>query len=166
MIIRDASREELPFIRKQRVSAYSEHATSVSSEHWQALKQAISSEADVQDGVELIVAEVDGEILGSVALFPPQSDAYEGIVEKLDYSEIRLLAVSSEARGKGVASALIKECMKRTKEKGITSIGLHTADFMKSAMKLYEGFGFERIPQYDFEPANDGVIVKAFRRSV
>lgn len=56
--------------------------------------------------------------------------------------------------------------MKRTKEKGIDSIGLHTADFMKSAMKLYEGFGFERIPQYDFEPANDGVIVKAFRRSV
>jgi ribosomal protein S18 acetylase RimI-like enzyme len=166
MIIRNASKEELPFIREQRVLAYSEHATSISPEHWQALKQAISSEADVQDGVELIVAEVNGEILGSVALFPPQSDAYEGIVDKLDYSEIRLLAVSKEARGKGVASALIKECMKRTKEKGIDSIGLHTADFMKSAMKLYEGFGFKRIPQYDFEPANDGVIVKAFRRTV
>lgn len=163
MRIRDALKEERLFIRKQRIEAYSEHAGAISNDHWQALKQAISSEADAQPGVELIVAELEGKIVGSVALFPPQSDAYEGVVDQLDYSEIRLLAVSPEARGKGVASALLSECINRTKEKGIETIGLHTADFMKSAMKLYKEFGFNRIPQYDFEPANDGVIVKAFQ---
>ncbi|GAE25988.1 acetyltransferase [Halalkalibacter wakoensis JCM 9140] len=163
MEIRNARPGELDFIRKQRIEAYSEHAQAITDEHWQALKQAISSEADVQEGVELIVAETEGEIVGSVALFPPKSDAYEGLVDEIDYSEIRLLAVAKKARGKGVASALIKECMRRTKEKGLEAIGLHTADFMKSAIKLYGELGFTRLPKYDFEPANDGVIVKAFR---
>lgn len=166
MNIRDAQKEELTEIRTQRIDAYSEHAQAISVAHWQALKQAISSEADVQDGVELMVAEINGKILGSVALFPPKSDAYEGLVNDIDYSEIRLLAVTSEARGKGVARALINECIKRTKEKGFNTIGLHTADFMESAIRLYGKMGFERLQQFDFEPANDGVIVKAFRLDI
>ncbi|MFE8702849.1 GNAT family N-acetyltransferase [Cytobacillus sp. FJAT-54145] len=166
MIIRNATIDEVSFIREQRIKAYSEHSKAISDEHWQALKKAISSEADIQSGVDLIVAELDGKIVGSVALFPPKSDAYEGYVDELDYSEIRLLAVDPEARGKGIAFALITECIKRTKEKGLDAIGLHTAEFMKSALQLYERIGFERLPQYDFEPANDGIIVKAFRLTI
>jgi hypothetical protein len=37
---------------------------------------------------------------------------------------------------------------------------------METTMKLYERMGFERLPQYDFEPANDGIIVKAYRLSL
>ncbi|GAE35522.1 GNAT family N-acetyltransferase [Halalkalibacter akibai] len=166
MLIRDAQIHELEVIRTQRVAAYSEHAQAISDEHWLALKKAISSEADVQAGVERIVAEIDGEIVGSVALFPPHSNAYEGLVDDIDYSEIRLLAVKPEARGKGVARALIDECIARTKAKKLDAIGLHTADFMESAITLYNRMGFERLPQYDFEPANDGVIVKAFRKKI
>jgi hypothetical protein len=55
--------------------------------------------------------------------------------------------------------------MQRSKAKGFQSIGLHTGDFMKSAMKLYERIGFERLPAYDFQPADDGITVKAFRLS-
>lgn len=167
MIVRDAKQEELPFIREQRLKAYEEHEQAINEEHWQALKQqAVLSEGDQQPGVELIVAELDGNILGSVVLFPAKTDAYEGLVEELDYPEIRMLAVDPEARGKGIASTLIEECIKRAKSKGYTYIGLHTADFMKSAIKLYDRLGFERLPQYDFEPANDGIIVKAFRRNI
>ncbi|ARK29769.1 GNAT family N-acetyltransferase [Halalkalibacter krulwichiae] len=166
MKIRDAKANELDYIRNQRLAAYSEHAQVISDDHWQALKKAVSSKADTQDGVELIVAEIEGQIVGSVALFPPKADAYEGLVEEVDYSEIRLLAVSPEARGKGVALALVTECIERTKIKGYSAIGLHTADFMESALKLYNRLGFKRLPQYDFEPANDGVIVKAFRLAI
>ena len=166
MKIRDALKDELKFIRDQRVYAYSDHAHAIPLEHWNALKKAISTETDIQPGVELIVAELAGIIVGSVVLFPPKTDAYEGFIEELDYSEIRMLAVSPEFRGKGVASALISECIRRTKEKGYNAIGLHTGDFMENAIKLYERFGFERLPQYDFEPAGDGIIVKAFRLSI
>ncbi|WHY67835.1 GNAT family N-acetyltransferase [Neobacillus sp. SuZ13] len=163
MMIRDAVANEFPFIRDQRVHSYEEHAHNIPQEHWQALKQSISSDADLQENVERIVAEIDGSIVGSVALFPAKTDAYKGLVDELDYPEIRMLAVTPHARGKGVAGALISECMRRAKVQGFPAIGLHTADFMKSAMRLYERMGFERLPQYDFEPANDGIIVKAFR---
>ncbi|TFD93587.1 GNAT family N-acetyltransferase [Jeotgalibacillus sp. R-1-5s-1] len=166
MILRNARKEELSFIREQRVQAYEEHSSNIPTEHWAALKKAISSDADQQEGVDLIVAEVNGVILGSVALFPAKTDAYEGYVDELDYPEIRVLAVSQEARGKGVASALIDECIARTKAKGYDYIGLHTGEFMKDAIALYAKYGFERMPQYDFEPANDGIIVKAFRKKI
>lgn len=163
MKIRDAKREEAAFIREQRVYSYKEHADCIPEGHWEALKRSISSEADIQPGVERIVAELDGEILGSVALFPAKTDAYNGYIDALDYPEIRMLAVTPEARGKGVATALITECIRRSKEKGYSSIGLHTGQFMESAMRLYESLGFERLPQFDFEPAGDGIIVKAYR---
>lgn len=117
MNIRDAKLDELDFIREQRVAAYVEHAAAIPAAHWQALKQAISSETDRQDGVDLIVCELDEKIVGSVVLFPAKTDAYEGQVEELDYPEIRMLAVDPNSRGKGVASALIDECIRRAKAK-------------------------------------------------
>lgn len=163
MLIRDALERELSFIREQRVRSYEEHSKILPAGHWQALKEGISSETDLLPGVERIVVELDGEIVGSVALFPANIDAYEGSVEILSYPEIRMLAVSPEVRGKGVASALITECIERAKAGGYKSIGLHTGEFMHNAMRLYERFGFQRTPEYDFEPANDGIIVKAYR---
>jgi ribosomal protein S18 acetylase RimI-like enzyme len=165
MKIRDAAKDELVFIREQRINAYREHAQLIPSDHWKGLERAISSEADTQSGVELMVAELNGNIAGSVVLFPPKTDAYEGYVEALDYPEIRMLAVSPEYRGKGVAQALISECIQRSKSKGFRAIGLHTGEFMTTAMKLYEKIGFERVPEYDFQPADDGITVKAFRLS-
>ena len=164
--IRKALFNEEEMIREQRVKAYEEHAQSIPEGHWDALKKAISSDADEQRDVELLVAELDGEVVGSVALFPAKSDAYKGLVDMLDYPEIRMLAVTPQARHKGVAEALIKECIRRTKENGSQYIGLHTADFMKTAMRLYERMGFVRLPQFDFQPADDGIIVKAYRLSI
>lgn len=163
MIIRDAREEELPLIREQRIKAYEEHSKSIPEKHWNALKQALLSDKDIQPGVERIVAEDEAGILGSVVLFPANTDAYVGTAIELHYPEIRMLAVTPEARGKGIADALIIECTRRAKIKGYQAIGLHTADYMESAVKLYQRIGFIRQPEFDFEPANDGIIVKAYR---
>ncbi|HYK75003.1 MAG TPA: GNAT family N-acetyltransferase [Pseudoneobacillus sp.] len=163
MIIRDAVATELPYIREQRVLSYEEHASRISEEHWKALKHAITSDADTKTGVERIVAEIEGELVGSVVLFPAKTDAYDGQLDELDYPEIRMLSVLPTARGKGVAKALLMECIRRAKEKNFTSIGLHTAEFMEDAIRLYERLGFERLPQFDFVPLEDGITVKAYR---
>jgi GNAT superfamily N-acetyltransferase len=134
LIIRNAFENELHFIRAQRVQSYEEHIKSIPEQHWNALKQAISSEADSLPGVDRIVAEVDGEIVGSVVLFPAKMDAYEGAIDELDYPEIRMLAVAPEMRGNGVATALVSECIERTKARGYEAIGLHTGQFMEGAM--------------------------------
>lgn len=161
--IREALSNEVEWIREQRVSAYEEHKQKVPKEHWDALKKSILSDTEEQVGVELLVAELDGEVVGSVVLYPAKSDAYEGLVDSLDYPEIRMLAVVPQLRNKGIGEALIIECIRRAKARGFLHIGLHTADFMKSAMRLYERMGFVRLPQFDFEPADDGIIVKAYR---
>nr|WP_090746278.1 GNAT family N-acetyltransferase [Mesobacillus persicus] len=166
MRIRDAKEEELPFIREQRVKAYEDHIAKIPQGHWQELKKAILSEADVEEGVDLLVAELAGEIIASVALFPAKIDAYDGKVEELEYPEIRMLAVSPEARGKGAAKRLINECMERAIAKGYQSIGLHTGEFMNEARNLYENLGFERVPESDFIPAEDGIKVLGFRLSL
>ncbi|UOR14161.1 GNAT family N-acetyltransferase [Halobacillus amylolyticus] len=164
MIIRDVLESELEYIKNLRLDAYNEHEQKVPRDHWNVLKQQILTEEDLQSNVDQLVAEVEGEIVGTVVLFPPKTELYTGLLDdELDYPEIRKLAVSSKFRGKGVAKAMISECIRRTKNRGFRSIGLHTADFMENAVKLYEGLGFERLPQYDFEPADDGIIVKAFR---
>ncbi|OCA90546.1 acetyltransferase [Bacillus sp. FJAT-27225] len=163
MMIRDAKKSELALIRAQRLAAYMEHAGKIQDGHWNELKKAISSEADQQPGVELIVAELEGKIAGSVAMFPANSDAYEGHLDELEHPEIRVLAVEPDYRGKGVGKALVGECIKRARAKGYRAVGLHTGSFMDDAMKLYEGLGFERQPELDFEPANDGIIVKAYQ---
>lgn len=164
--IRKALGYELEMIRKQRVKAYEEHKKNIPEEHWNALKKAISSDADQQPGVELLVAELYGELVGSVALFPAKADAYKGIADILEYPEIRMLSVNPDYRRKGIAEALIKECIRLAKEKGYPYIGLHTADFMGTAMRLYARMGFVRKPKFDFQPANDGIIVKAFQLSI
>jgi ribosomal protein S18 acetylase RimI-like enzyme len=161
--IRDARKEEESFIREQRVKAYEEHVAKIPEGHWQELKKAILSESDSDEGVELIVAEISGSIVGSVVLFPANVDAYDGKTDELDYPEIRMLAVSSEARGQGAAKSLIEECVKRAKNQGHQSIGLHTGEFMTNARILYENLGFMRVPQHDFIPANDGIKVLAYR---
>lgn len=164
--IRKALNNEIEKIREQRIKAYEEHAKNIPEEHWDALKRSISSDGDEQQGVELLVAEVDEAVVGSVALFPSNSDAYKGFVDLLDYPEIRMLAVNPRYRRKGIAEALIHECIGLSKANGNQYIGLHNADFMKTAMRLYERMGFQRIPQFDFQPADDGIIVKAFRLSI
>ncbi|MDG5790029.1 GNAT family N-acetyltransferase [Evansella sp. AB-P1] len=163
MRIRDAEMEELSLIRNQRVCAYEEYALMLSHDHWLDLKKSITSDSDIQPGVELIVAEDNGEILGSVALFPPNTDAYKGYVEKIPVPELRMLAISLVGRGRGIGSALVNECIDRTKRNGYNSIGLHSADVMTNAIKLYERFGFNRVPELDFEPSDDGILVKAYR---
>lgn len=165
MNIRDALKSELSYIQEQRINAYKEYAQVLPEDHWNALKQAIVSDADTQAGVERLVAELDGRVVGSIVLFPTKTDEYNGLVDELDYPEIRMLAVTPEARGKGVAAALISECIQRAQSQGCHSIGLHTGEFMKNAIRLYEQFGFERLPEFDFQPADDGINVRAYRLS-
>ncbi|MED2974870.1 GNAT family N-acetyltransferase [Fictibacillus sp. B-59209] len=162
IVIREAIAHEFEFIRRQRITAYKQYEHAVPAEHLKVLLKAISSEITVENGVEYLVAESDGAVAGSVVLFPPRTDAYEGLTGALDYPEIRMLVVDTQFRQQGIGKSLIEECINRSQKKGFPSIGLHTADFMKSAVKLYERLGFIRLPQFDFVPLDDGIVVKAY----
>ncbi len=166
MNIRVVTEGERDFVREQRLNAYLPYAARISAEHWQGLSHSLSSDADRQNGAELLVAEIDGRIAGSVVLFPPRTDAYDGLVDAADVPEIRMLAVDSDYRGRGVASALIDACVERARAQGFRAIGLHTGEFMTPARRLYEKLGFARVPELDFVPIADGIVVMGYRLSI
>ncbi|MFI8687510.1 GNAT family N-acetyltransferase [Rossellomorea sp. NPDC077527] len=163
MLIRKMIRDEIEIVRAKRVVCYEEYKDVVSVDHWNALKGTLSSENDLKTGVDIFVAEIDGGIVGSVVLFPGKMEAYEWTTSVPDYPEIRMLAVDREWRGKGIGGKLMHHCIKYSAKQGYMAVGLHTAEFMKNALSLYSKLNFHPVPESDFEPAGDGIIVKGFR---
>jgi len=78
---------------------------------------------------DYFVAEDKSKIVGCVALK----------VWTQDTAEIYALAVNENCQGKGVGSALIKNCIKDAKKLGIKKIITFTYQF-----KLFEKFGFKK----------------------
>ncbi len=79
------------------------------------------------------IAEVDGEPAGSVFC-----------VRKDDrVAQLRLLYVDSAARGLGIGTRLVEECLRFAREAGYTEIMLWTNSVLAEARRIYQRFGFE-----------------------
>ncbi|AQQ54324.1 GNAT family N-acetyltransferase [Planococcus lenghuensis] len=166
MLIRKAHETEYDEIRRGRIHAYEQYMEQLPEAHWYALKGTLSSGSELHAGAELFIAEAAGDIAGSAVLFPSQKAAYEWETGSLDYPELRMLAVNPLFRNQGVGKSLVLHCIQEAKEAGHSFIGLHTGEFMTDAIGLYERLGFERVPELDFSPLDDGITVKAFRREI
>lgn len=163
LLIREAKKNEFYLLKKQRLASYSPYEEELSPKHWEMLKANVSADFDQQPGVEVFVAEIDGQLAGSVVLFPADSKAYEWDSKTIAYPEIRLLAVGTDFRSQGVGKALVEHCIDISKIRKQQFIGLHTGSFMTHAIALYEKMGFEQLASLDYIPLNDGIVVKAFR---
>lgn len=165
-MIRLAREHEFDLIRKQRLASYEIYSDKIPAAHWNLLKGGLVADSDRDPGVEVFVYELDGTIAGSIALFPSKTKAYEWNTDVSAYPEIRMLAVEPSFKGKGIAKALVEHCIRDSARKKYPFIGLHTGSFMAPAMALYEGMGFERVPVLDVQPMDDGIVIKAYQRSL
>lgn len=66
--------------------------------------------------------------------------------------EVKRMFVQAESRGFGIGKMLLTNCIKIAKSLAYESIKLDTADFMKSAIKLYTESGFVEISAYRHNP--------------
>jgi ribosomal protein S18 acetylase RimI-like enzyme len=109
---------------------------------------------DVAGRVEsgsVLVAEVDGRIVGTVTVSFGETDLSQ--VDDPDAATIRMLGVSSEARGRGVGEALVRRCIEAARAHGCRRIRLDTRTSMAAAHRLYERLGFRRDAHHDWSPA-------------
>jgi len=66
--------------------------------------------------------------------------------------EVKRMYVQPESRGLGIGKLLITHCIEIAKSLNYDTVKLDTADFMKSAIKLYIDSGFIEIPAYRHNP--------------
>ena len=82
--------------------------------------------------VELWIAEVDGEPVGSIAC--AEKDA--------DTAQLRLLLVEPGARRGGLGAQLVEHCLRFARRAGYRRIALWTNDLLVEARRIYEKAGF------------------------
>jgi predicted N-acetyltransferase YhbS len=160
--IRDARSEDRDAARKITLSAFEQYAAVMPPPRWQGYRENILATLTEIAPAQHIVAEKEGVIIGSVLLYPPGTAFSTPDEGPLTCPEVRLLAVAPEARGQGIGTALMKECIRRARRLGTACLNLHTTDMMKVAMRMYERMGFVRAPELDFHP-DPSVTVKAYR---
>jgi GNAT superfamily N-acetyltransferase len=85
---------------------------------------------DIRLGGEALIAEMDGEPVGATGWF-----VVDGI------ARFRLIHTIPGSRRRGVATALIREVVRRTRSRGIRQICIHCPE--KGPIGLYRGLGFQ-----------------------
>ncbi|MEV6976656.1 N-acetyltransferase [Kitasatospora sp. NPDC093806] len=66
--------------------------------------------------------------------------------------EIRMLATTGAARGRGVGESLVRAALARSRELGLAGMAFSTRPEMTTAHRLYERVGFRRTPERDWSP--------------
>ncbi|KUN27443.1 acetyltransferase [Streptomyces antibioticus] len=100
---------------------------------------------------EVLVATQGDLLLGTVTYVPSTGGAMAEL-SRPGESEIRMLAVTPEARGRGAGQALVQACVDRARAAGDTGMVLSTQPVMRAAHRIYERLGFVRAPHRDWQP--------------
>jgi ribosomal protein S18 acetylase RimI-like enzyme len=90
---------------------------------------------------ELLVAEMDGAIVGCVGYIPPGRSRHP-VFEK-EWAALRFMAVDPAHRGHGISRALADECVRRARRDDAKALALFTSPAMKIALAMYRRMGFE-----------------------
>jgi ribosomal protein S18 acetylase RimI-like enzyme len=103
---------------------------------------------------EIFVAVEDDadKPLGAVTFVMPGGRYSELARADLGEAEFRMLAVDPAAQRRGVARALVEACIDRAAALGCEALVISVRDFAEAAQRLYEKFGFVRLPERDWKP--------------
>jgi ribosomal protein S18 acetylase RimI-like enzyme len=95
---------------------------------------------------EVLVAELDGALVGYVKLGPPHLP----FEPRGEAAELRQLYVVEEVKGQGVADELIRWVIERARDKRADNLYLSVFTENHRARRFYERYGFEPEGTYAF----------------
>jgi len=150
-LVRDASPADYPAIRRVVLAAYRQYADLIARDIFLPyLADLLDLDKHARHG-RLLVVEADGRIRGFGAFYPDAS--VQGLGWPPGWASGRALAVHPDARGHGVARALLAACERLARDCGAPVFAFHTASFMTDAIALYDRLGFCRAPEFDVDMA-------------
>lgn len=162
LTIRTARVGEAAAILALTLDAYEQYGASLPPGFWPRYRHNLTATLLECNGAEQFVAQDAGELIGAVLLYPPGVPTGRPGSRDAAWPEIRLLAVSPHARGRGVARQLMAECVRRAQAWHAPGLALCTMDVMEVAQQMYQRMGFTRAPELDFRP-DDKVQVIGYR---
>ncbi len=84
----------------------------------------------------IFLAREDEKIIGTAGLWKENEKEYELVK----------MTVDPAYRGKGISKQLLEHCLSAAKELGAEKITLYSNSQLKTALGLYEKFGFRHVP--------------------
>jgi len=97
-------------------------------------------EIDADSNNELIIAELDGKVIGTLQLTFTPSLSYRGS-KRCTVESVR---VDTSLRGKGIGREMMLWAIERAKEKGCISMQLTSHKNREDAHRFYEQLGFAK----------------------
>jgi ribosomal protein S18 acetylase RimI-like enzyme len=153
VVVRPARAEEVDAAGALAVSGYDAdgHLTRADGTYDHEYAAWLADGAARARGAVLLVATVDDALAGTIT-WCPHGSAFAELAKRPDQGEIRMLAVAATARRRGVARALVEECLRTGRAAGLHEVLLSSLTTMTSAHRLYEALGFGRRPDLDWSP--------------
>ena len=155
LAIRPADLSEFPAVGGLCVAAYAAFVDADAAGYADVLRDVAGRAADA----DVLVADRDGELLGTVT-FVPDGGAL-GEIAASGEAEFRMLAVAPAAQGRGVGTALLRHVMDESVRRGRTGLVCSSQPAMRAAHRVYERVGLRRDPERDWSPV-PGVDLLAF----
>jgi putative acetyltransferase len=102
--------------------------------------------AYAQPGGCLLLAEVDGQAAGCVALRPREPGV----------CELKRMYVRPGYQGRGIGQALCEQVIREGRRRGYNLMRLDTEKSLAAAQHIYHSFGFQDVPPYYAAPPQNG----------
>jgi GNAT superfamily N-acetyltransferase len=146
-LVRPAAAREIPEIEAVTVAAYAEFRDRIPAAIFDAYMGDMRRLADRWEEAEVLVAELNGRVAGTVTFYADASS--EGLGLPKGWAGFRRLAVHPAMRGHGIGRLLTEKCLDTARRLAAPTVGVHTAAFMQAARSIYDQMGFRRCPEYD-----------------
>lgn len=167
-VIRRARHQEIPEIADLTAAALESFRGSVPDKVLGLYIDYSSDVAGRWDSGEILVAENGGRIAGTVT-YSVRYATDRAL--PAGWATFRSLMVHPAASDRGIGRLLVDHCIDAARRSGAPALGIHTADFMTAARRIYDHAGFSRCPEHDFlasgffgfDPAEGEVLVTAYR---
>ncbi|MEO1475032.1 MAG: GNAT family N-acetyltransferase [Pseudomonadota bacterium] len=93
-------------------------------------------------GGRILLAELDGQVVGTVALIPKDSNCVE----------LAKMSAREDLRGQGIGKALMNAAVAAAHDMKAKSIWIETNDQLQAALGLYRAAGFEELDAEAWHP--------------
>jgi GNAT superfamily N-acetyltransferase len=147
--VRDARPEDDAAIGELLVAAYTTQYAKKMPQvvYTEERKRDLRAVAEKRAVARVWAAELDGEVVGTVSLFPPGSPGSEAWLP--DAADLRHLATAPKVHGQGLSGPLLDAAEAQARAWGVKRVCLHVRKGVAGVARMYMGRGYVRAPEGD-----------------